>query len=1542
MFLVIFTSGLSAQSLPWSKVELTPVYSTAKAQMEPCAKGELVILTSGSLYHVLYDSSYQMIVSGIENQVTSVDHFVLCDIDWDGDLDILAVVPDAPIQVYEKINDEFIFNAKLIILNGIKMKTLSIHDYNDDGRGDLLVNLDLYVAEGPNQFTRVHTSLPSNYIPKVAQFFDYDKDGDKDLMMQLVTNLFMYRNNGNSGLSQISIPQFNHNTSWAKKIRVGHRDEVIIYSGSPKLFYRLIYENGTFDQKEIGTLTLQTQDFNILAIDMDEDGVEELISNQQFAKLTYIRYDTILDTLTFHTYDASNQLGFCADSQVKNLLHIRFADRIESVQWDAQQQKLVKLFSSSTVFIPSQFLDIDGDGLVDLLNGKNIRKYLGGSTFENPVTVNIDSTGGEWRDFDGDHDLDYVLKHGWYQNIGGLLFNPYTLRTPDPVFTDPVIFFTNIIFREDIDGDGDIDVITYNRFGEPLELYENDNDVFTLRQVLATNAHISGYLRGFHFIDLDGDGLRDILFAAASGMIWIKNEGGLSFAEPKILYDDNESPLLVDISDINLDGISDVLLSTGEIITGAAKGSVHLFLGAFEGQPKHHQLASGNGYHRAKFARLDQSGWNDIVYSNDSGITTLRFENIGQYVSDKISFDQKIDHLFSVIDLDGDGDDDIITANTSSKLFYLINGTFSGNSCPERGVYLRNQLQVDEFSEKYGHCPVIKGDLFIGNVTNTVSTITDISGLENIKKIEGDLVFRNNTQVKDFLNFSTLDTVLGSFILDQFLTTDLKGFEILKYIGKDLYLKHQANGSNNWLLDTKELGNVQHVGGKINVLSDAFSNLGIQSQEVFNGDITFFNVERLSNIDFLKNTKEIKGKLDLGYCAVTTLEPAKNIEKVKEFIVRSEALTTISMNSKIDSLSGSLIITGQNIDRDILGENDFARLKYIGGNLNLGSKTLTGFQSLRTLQGNLSLGGREIASTFLPDFQFLGGGLYLGAFEKIESGFLKYIDSIPGAINFLDNTFPDLTFMSNIKQTHQFDLNLNPNIRDLNGLHPDLNISNRLLLFRCAKLNLCDVPFVCKHIEAGKPIMLSKNGAFCSDVADLTCLNNSFTGQIFYDFNQNGIRDQDEYSIPDQKVKALGKPHSVFTSNDGMYRIYFQEGDSIDIGLQDVSKFTTTSQPERFMGRFIPDLPSNAGNDFGVVYTHTVHQSTVRGQMGIFICNRPFTWDVQITNEGSFVELNKMKIQLPASIQLDSIVGSAYTYDASTGEIWIEIDTLYPFEIFRPKLWMTAPAWVPQGNNTYVFNTTLFAYNTWGELVLIDQYTETPNLLCSYDPNDKLVTGPYQESNLLFGKPDYLEYVIRFQNTGNYYAENILLVDTLSNFLDVDSIEILMSSHEPVEISLKENVLKFYFPDIMLPDSTLDFVGSQGFVRFRIKTKSELPANEEINNTAFIYFDYNDPIVTNTVKSVVLLPDGIKHQDRFDVSLFPQPAFDKLNIKYSGNLDMGEWTLGIHRATGEQVIKVEGNVNLPLDIGSLTPGYYVVQFYKLTTGDRFFRGFIKL
>jgi len=142
----------------------------------------------------------------------------------------------------------------------------------------------------------------------------------------------------------------------------------------------------------------------------------------------------------------------------------------------------------------------------------------------------------------------------------------------------------------------------------------------------------------------------------------------------------------------------------------------------------------------------------------------------------------------------------------------------------------------------------------------------------------------------------------------------------------------------------------------------------------------------------------------------------------------------------------------------------------------------------------------------------------------------------------------------------------------------------------------------------------------------------------------------------------------------------------------------------------------------------------------------------------------------------------------------------------------------------------------------------------SFDPNDKTGFPEGVGAAHYIDPTEPLDYLIRFQNTGTDTAFTVVIRDTLSPLLDIESFKPGAASH-PVVVSIRgENELVFTFENIMLPDSNINEPASNGFIRYAIRQKRDNPCGSIIRNRASIYFDFNHPIVTNETWHTVCLP----------------------------------------------------------------------------------------
>jgi uncharacterized repeat protein (TIGR01451 family) len=201
----------------------------------------------------------------------------------------------------------------------------------------------------------------------------------------------------------------------------------------------------------------------------------------------------------------------------------------------------------------------------------------------------------------------------------------------------------------------------------------------------------------------------------------------------------------------------------------------------------------------------------------------------------------------------------------------------------------------------------------------------------------------------------------------------------------------------------------------------------------------------------------------------------------------------------------------------------------------------------------------------------------------------------------------------------------------------------------------------------------------------------------------------------------------------------------------------------------------------------------------------------------------------------------------------------------------------------------------------------------SYDPNMKEV----YPVNVLPGYDDWFTYTIHFQNTGNAPAFNIRLRDTLDINLNISTFEMLGYSH-PAIISMNGNILTIRFNNIMLPDSTTDYEGSMGYFQYRIKPLPNLAIGTQIENTAYIYFDFNAPIVTNTTQNNFQLITALKSasNNQSDFLIYPNPSNGIFNFKDTKNLKQVE----VYNLLGEQIL-AQGNQK-QINLSGFSKGIY--------------------
>lgn len=225
-----------------------------------------------------------------------------------------------------------------------------------------------------------------------------------------------------------------------------------------------------------------------------------------------------------------------------------------------------------------------------------------------------------------------------------------------------------------------------------------------------------------------------------------------------------------------------------------------------------------------------------------------------------------------------------------------------------------------------------------------------------------------------------------------------------------------------------------------------------------------------------------------------------------------------------------------------------------------------------------------------------------------------------------------------------------------------------------------------------------------------------------------------------------------------------------------------------------------------------------------------------------------------------------------------------------------------------------------------------------YDPNDKTGFPSGVGEGHAIIQNQQIEYLIRFQNIGSDTAVNVVILDTLSTDLNIFTVQSGASSH-PYEFRMYgPRVLEWRFNNIMLPDSTTDEPGSNGFVLFKVQQVPNLPYGTVIENTANIYFDFEEPVITNTYFHTVTDLDyqlvGISDPNNSgrtlaSFSVFPNPSnsiFNLVMMNATGDVHITVSDNMGREVLMERFVAIDNSVR-SIDLNGMAAGVYFLRVF---------------
>jgi alpha-tubulin suppressor-like RCC1 family protein/pimeloyl-ACP methyl ester carboxylesterase len=181
----------------------------------------------------------------------------------------------------------------------------------------------------------------------------------------------------------------------------------------------------------------------------------------------------------------------------------------------------------------------------------------------------------------------------------------------------------------------------------------------------------------------------------------------------------------------------------------------------------------------------------------------------------------------------------IVNSNATSSI--PCSGTGISNSASSCVVdyWFTSQSQIDNFQINNPGCTQIEGDVFIHG-----ASINNLTGLNGITTISGQLIITGNPSLSNLNGLSNLNTVeSGVFIQNNSILTNLNGLGNLTSIGGDLIIQENTSLINiSGLSDNISIAGVLDIWGNTSLSS--CGDIGIcaliengQSGSIFNNDI---------------------------------------------------------------------------------------------------------------------------------------------------------------------------------------------------------------------------------------------------------------------------------------------------------------------------------------------------------------------------------------------------------------------------------------------------------------------------------------------------------------------------------------------------------------------------------------------------------------------------------------------------------------------------------------------------------------------------------
>jgi len=424
------------------------------------------------------------------------------------------------------------------------------------------------------------------------------------------------------------------------------------------------------------------------------------------------------------------------------------------------------------------------------------------------------------------------------------------------------------------------------------------------------------------------------------------------------------------------------------------------------------------------------------------------------------------------------------------------------------------------------------------------------------------------------------------------------------------------------------------------------------------------------------------------------------------------------------------------------------------------------------------------------------------------------------------------------------------------------------------------------------------------------------TGKVYRDLNNNSIPDPGDEGMGGLLMITTPGNFTATSDSTGNYTLISDMPGAI-LPVIPNSYATFNPAAHAFSG-------TSANLDFGL-YISPVIDDLNCDITNASVFSPGFSTNIHLTisNAASFATAPQLKLILDTALTFDSAIPVP---DAITGDtLFWNIGSMDFLDESNITVSVTTSTGSSNGDTIHCM---LEAYPMTGDTTPVDNVSILEEIVVgSFDPNDKTcVQGEYFTSTQLANNEE-LQYIVRFQNMGTSPTAFIVVTDTLSPLLDFSTFRMISSSHPCTWNMSGWGNLNVEFDPIALPPSSVDEPGSHGYFKYGIKCREAVVLGNAIDNTAAIYFDFNTPVITNTVTTLIYDPTPVTVPEitptLVHILPYPNPSSDYIHLKFQNGIYPNSVIVSTYDVMGRQITTSRLDPSSgSLNISSFTSGIY--------------------